>query len=433
MVEMSKAILWSKFTPYVFAVLIAGLICKQLQFGVIGPFEVCTALFCVVVCSAKLCSREPIPYWPLAVAVGLLFAVACAAVFAAVTDPERLNVRDGVAYAFSFLIVSTFILVSQGRELRYVKALALTAALVLFLFLLIAIIPSPVQRHVFYQGTLKLQGLSNNPNQIGFLAVVGLSLLLVLNFSRAIPDWLIILATTACAIAGTMSGSSAYTLAIAATTLLALANMAAACLQRRPIGFPVALVVPVVVVLLSFVPSFVGLPTSRPDVVTNNRGDAFPSNSTDLFDLDADGGQGASRLALWRNAFSVLPQSPIIGLGPGPHVPLTNLVNGSVSLNEAHNTVIDILVVTGVVGLLMLLTIIARIVIHAHRNRQLLILAACLMPLAFYAMLHFLGRQPLFWIVVYLSSSALITILGNISAQVTDGPDAPAPSAVRGV
>lgn len=406
--SLSNNMLQSKITPFLFSVLIVGLLCKQLQFGAFGFVEVATAAMCLILCAAKIASDENIPGSTLILPFGLFAVIVITTTFAYVTDPERVGIRDAIAYSFTSVIVCSFILASHGRELIYVKALCLVSASSLLVFLLLAIVPSPIQGFMYYQNSWKLQGLSTNPNQIGFLAVTTLTLLLVLDFSGTISKKTVIVASIACGLAGSMSGSSAYTLAVLTTMLLIILFRIGRWSKGLPFRFPFAIGFPALFAVLSFFPLaelsfFEGLPSQHIGVARGGSGN--------LFDLEADSGQGSARLALWQNAFSILAASPVIGLGPGAHVPLADENTGTVSLNEAHNTAIDILVVTGLFGFSLFLILLFRIFFAAYKSSQLFLLLVCLAPIGVYSLLHFLGRQPMFWIVLCLANLTFILLL----------------------
>ena len=401
-------VLNSKFTPFVVSFLIVGLLCKQLQFGAFGFIEVATAALCLILCAAKIVSQEKIPGRALVVPICLFAIIMITTAFACATDPGRVSIRDTIAYCFTSLIVCSFILASHGRERAYVKALCFVAVFFLFLFLLLATVPSPIEEYMFYQDSWKLQGLSNNPNQIGFLAATTLTLLLIMELSCTIEKQTAVIASVASGLAGSMSGSSAYTLAVLSTLLLIFFFCGVRWSKRLPFVFPFGVVFPALFAMLSFLPlSELGLFEHFPGRQIRVATGQF----NDFFDLEADGGQGSARLALWKNAFSTVAASPVVGLGPGAHVPLFNGNTGAVVLNEAHNTVIDILVVTGILGMSLFCFLVGIIFFTAYKVRQLILLLACLTPLGVYSLFHFLGRQPLFWIVLCLANVTFVMLL----------------------
>nr|WP_281397001.1 O-antigen ligase family protein [Shinella fusca] len=229
-----------------------------------------------------------------------------------------------------------------------------------------------------------------------------------MEFSCTIAKKTAVIASVASGLAGSMSGSSAYTLAVLSTLLLIFFFCGVHWSKRLPFVFPFAIVFPTLFAMLSFFPLselsfFEHFPGRQIGVATGQ--------FDDVFDLEADGGQGSARLALWQNAFSTVAASPVIGLGPGAHVPLSNVNTGTVILNEAHNTVIDLLVVTGVLGISLFFLLVSRIFFTAYKGKQLILLVACLTPVGVYSLFHFLGRQPLFWIVLCLASVTFVMLL----------------------
>ncbi|MCR6636415.1 O-antigen ligase [Devosia sp.] len=257
-----------------------------------------------------------------------------------------------------------------------------------------------------------MQGLSNNPNQIAFLAVVGLAFLAVLDLLRTLPAPVLSLASGACGLAGAMSGSSAFTPAVATALVLISVVACTNYLRGKRVRIRLVLVLPASFLLLAHVPLPINVDFPIP---------VGASSSGDFLDMEADNGQGSVRFLLWSNAISAVTESPLVGLGPGAHVPLVNPATGSVTLNEAHNTAIDLLVVTGVLGLVAFLVLAGFVIWNAHKEGVLVYLLVCLMPVASYALFHYLGRQPLFWIAMYLSAGSIPLLLRH-SGLVSGAP-----------
>jgi len=217
--------------------------------------------------------------------------------------------------------------------------------------------------------------------------------------------------------AGAFTGSSAITLALGGTIALAIVMriVSAFSPQRSRAHFPWEYVVPFFFALFATVPiGHAGAPAPQATL------EALPSTSTQLADapsipapavvepgtsavtalLEADGGEGSIRLEMWSAAVELIATSPIVGLGPGPHVPWRHPLSGEVTLNEAHNTILDLLLVAGVLGLAAALLPVAIAFTSAWRGEKFGVALLTIAPLGAFSMFHYVARQPLVWILI---------------------------------
>ena len=74
------------------------------------------------------------------------------------------------------------------------------------------------------------------------------------------------------------------------------------------------------------------------------------------------------------------------------------------SLHEAHNTLIDVPVISGIVGVAFLGFVVLRILAQGFVAGQLYPVLIMLGPVGLFSMFHYLGRQPLFWMTVWLAA-----------------------------
>ncbi|KKC34958.1 O-antigen ligase family protein [Devosia psychrophila] len=412
----AEVILSSALTRYGFAFSIVGLTFKQLQFaGGFGLMEIAAAAFCALIGVAYLLSRQKIPMHALGVAGGIFAVFMLGAIVAILTDPQRLSIRDTIAYTFTFAIVCAFILASRNREMAYIKALAIAINVCLAVFAVLAIIPSPAKNLMYYMNSDKLQGLSNNPNQIAFLAAVGLSLLIAIELCGGNNrSWGLIALSAACGLAGAMSGSAAFTFAVGGTFVLALIIAGIQAFKRTSMRLPLTICLPFVLAILFTVPlpNFLGTWVG-PSPSEVSQLPATANSDPVMALLESDGGQGAIRMTLWKNAISVFASSPIFGMGPGPHVPLMLSDSSTVTLNEAHNTPIDILVVSGILGFLAFSGLSVWVLINAVEKKTLGGVMVSVAPVALFMLLHYEARQPLFWIVIFFVANALPKVIGK--------------------
>jgi O-antigen ligase len=104
--------------------------------------------------------------------------------------------------------------------------------------------------------------------------------------------------------------------------------------------------------------------------------------------------QGSIRLLLWKNALKVFTYSPIFGLGPGSY-------SGSVPFGkeEAHNSFLDWMVSTGIIGAFLLLYLLFYKWIHFWRQQKLEHISIFVALITF-AMFHLVLRHLFFWTLI---------------------------------
>jgi O-antigen ligase len=139
--------------------------------------------------------------------------------------------------------------------------------------------------------------------------------------------------------------------------------------------------------------------------------------------ISKDNGEGTEEEALlrfeaWRQAIDRGIESGMLGLGPGPHVPIPPAlvaarrtevepkfvehpeVNGTANF-EAHNTLLDLLTQCGLIGILSLLWLVATTVSGTYGAR-LDGLTTLLCGLALFGVTHLIIRHPIFWFALAL-------------------------------
>lgn len=135
------------------------------------------------------------------------------------------------------------------------------------------------------------------------------------------------------------------------------------------------------------------------------------------------GEHGADRVARWGYALQAVSMSPVVGLGPGTFSGPT----GPFQEEEAHNTIIDWLTNTGVVGVTAFLALIGFVTwraIVASELTRVTLMGAVMIFVSF----HYMLRQPEFWF--------LVTVVGVAGASVRSRravPAAPGPTFMSSV
>lgn len=430
-----------------FSFCIVGLTFKQLKFSsLVGPVELLALVAIVAGLFLTWRSGELSKQIQRISFLGAGFLVFNLGTFwAAASHPETISVRDVLAYLFTFLVLLTFLVMAHRRELDALRIVGSAIGLYLLAAVILAMIPSPLQHHLWYYG-VKLQGLSDNPNQTAFLAIVGLSFLTghaVLSGGKR--GRIEMAAAIGCAIGGIFTASGAFTVGLICIVALAIAaNIFGKTADGQTIlppsdhdasrwqkavswsrQFLSALPYPVVVGISAKLATTLLLPLFRTvtffltvkfliafgacgplncDVYLTQQLDRHGQTNSDGFFgavLAGDAGQGSSRLELWNRALEVARTSPLVGHGSGAHIPYE--VDGVLQKYEAHNTALDIVLVSGIVGLGLICVCLIWTFWSALRAQVIYPIFVILVPIGLYSMLHYTGRQPLFWIAISLA------------------------------
>jgi len=126
-----------------------------------------------------------------------------------------------------------------------------------------------------------------------------------------------------------------------------------------------------------------------------------PSPRTQRLSI-ADQTQISVRVLLWRNALRAWKEAPIVGWGPGSHSGFTGYLRGRES-REAHNVILDIASQGGVLAVIGLVWWLSATIKRAW-NSSGGVGVALIVALIVFAQFHFVGRQPLFWILPLMAS-----------------------------
>lgn len=134
-------------------------------------------------------------------------------------------------------------------------------------------------------------------------------------------------------------------------------------------------------------------------------------------DLQATKQTAQIRLHVWQQAIDRGLESGMLGLGPGPHLPIPPWIragrqdsteepkylehpraNGTPNF-EAHNTLLDILTQGGLIAVLSLVWLVSATFLLTYRTR-LDGLTVLLCGLTIFSIFHFIVRQPAFWFAI---------------------------------
>lgn len=404
---------------------IVGLTFRQGRFDFgFGAAEIVLAALLVVVFASERW-RAARAQRMILVATALFLCLSAGTAWALVVEPGRISTRDLLAYPFTFAIVCAFVTAAVDRERAAFRALGEVIGLSLLVLLIAGVTPSPIQRLMWYfdnEDHLRLQGLSDNPNQIAFLATVGLGLLSLPLWKGTAGSGLRLMAALGCAGAGMWSRSRAFTVTLAIILALVIVQFVARRLSDGGRPTPIE---PWGLALLAAVA------LATPDAALRRLSSVEPPQRLWLqppyleffremmarkgVPEGAGPATGDFRLGLWRGALQTFARSPLIGLGMGAHIPPPKEMSrpaffGPVPPQEAHNTLLDLLVVSGLVGVVPLIALLGRILSSAWASGLGPALVLVGGPTAAFSMVHFVGRQPALWIVV-LACACLPSLL----------------------
>ncbi len=262
----------------------------------------------------------------------------------------------------------------------------------------------------------RLQGWSDNPNQLALLAAV-LQFLALHVAERATTRWRM-LAGAACAplplIAGVLSKSDTFILVCICCFALQLAMTLRRWISRPPsparahIAWGIVVAVPLL--LLSLLP-FTGYAMARADQYANS-----VYNGTDR--SASATGEGATRLRLWHEAIVRGVDAAALGLGPGAHLSTPPYKREPPPKFEAHNTPLDLFTQGGALAVLAVAWIWGHVLRAAWRTHAAA-LATLACAIAVFSMFHLIIRQPMFWFTMALG---LTTCLDPAPAEASEAP-----------
>jgi len=389
----------------------------------IGPGEVCLAIWIVLTLGRETVQLGPrfTPALSRLVIFWLLFAMAQSigtlAGFAIgdVHDPS-LFMHDAMAYPLLATIsILSVVGPDAGSRLHRVGW---------FLVTLGSAILAPQVAHVWgliSMGSIdpwywdRVRGWSENPNQLAILcAVLGLLSLHLADVAASGPARIAAIAAAVLPIyVGRLTKSDTFGLVLVAAGPIFIAlKLRTWLLSHQPrltvrsaSAWIAILVLPLV--LVSAAPFGYSLAVEA-EVVAKDmaKGDQQDTEHT-----------AQLRLQTWREAIDRGLESGMLGLGPGPHLPIPDSIsagrqdpsgepkylehpqqNGTPNF-EAHNTLLDIFTQGGLLAVLSLLWLVATTLLLTYRTR-LDGLTTVLCGLMIVSIFHLIVRQPSFWLAI---------------------------------
>ena len=401
---------------------------SQLRFAglPLGPGELCLVLWLLLMPLQRLQAgkivstlplRQLLGYWTL-FGMSLAIGYIAAAVIGDSQD-TKLVLHDAIAFPL-LAAVSIASAVDPGAQIRLRRVAWLcagigTACLLMQCFNAVNLF------NLFAFDTWywdRLRGWSQNPNQLAFfcLFLTLLSLHLMEQASNPIGRVAALVCLVTAGVVGYLTKSDTFRVAFAVGLLIFIMIKSQVQLSRRGsdehfLG-PVLAWYGVICLPLALLAVLMLLPQSTRQAAQS------------VLWLAKDGGQQAAseadlRYTLWQEALDRGLESGLLGLGPGPHLPIPpsiiaarqseiepdNLehpqLNGTANF-EAHNTYLDLLTQGGLLAVANFMWLAFSALAQTYRTR-LAGLSALLVGLGVFAMTGFIARQPVFWLAISLS------------------------------
>ena len=379
----------------------------------LGPGEI--ALFIWMGLSAALIASRFGRRWPIPEgfrAIGLFWFVAIPAVClgflmsGTMGPPENSGAgRDLVALGFVavFALTLSMVLPSAEASRNLLRRFCFTTAFCLLALLIVALTLRRVGPFELWFQQVRFIGLTTNPNQLAlFVATAPLVLAQLRQEDRSGNRKRYALAMGAIVIVGVATLSDALLLSWAATGAVA---MVIAWARTVRYGHRKTAVIYALVVLLPLALVVLALVSGE---------QLYTKLEERMLDEMNVGAQASVRTTLWTHGMEAVARSPFVGWGSGAHSGLS----GPFQATESHNTYVDWMTVSGVIGVAALLGLLGAALVSCLRARKPY-LALAVLALALFSLFHYVLRQPVFWF-------SLVTILAWTSGR-GDAAGAPRP------
>ncbi|WP_146592256.1 O-antigen ligase family protein [Puniceibacterium confluentis] len=303
--------------------------------------------------------------------------------------------RDTVAYAlmFCFSIMMAISLADPTERRQVCWRMAVIGSLSLLLQIADALggLPVPGIDPWYWD---RFRGWAENPNQLGFFALVITLLCLDLSErARTMSGTVLALGCGVPALAaGLMSHSDSFVigLMLSGTVFVLLKSV----VWIRNTEMAPTLRGAAVVLGLMALPLAVA-------VAAPFASEAFRSIARGSQQVYNDNGQGETRLNLWTEAIEKGVESGLVGFGPGPHLTSKSYKRPPPSKFEAHNTLLDVFTQGGIVAVTAFVWISTAALVGVARTGRPA-LAGLVAGLLVFSLFHYVLRQPIFWFGIVL-------------------------------
>jgi O-antigen ligase len=290
----------------------------------------------------------------------------------------------------------------ESRTLSALLVYLISCLIIMAIIYIFSLLGDGWEASRFWMDNRRFLGLSKNPNQLALgLAVVPFWGMFMARRSRSTLSqiaYVMIIGTALFLGWETKSDALLLSWALAAFVLLALGYWKAS--TKREMGWwrgvTLKVAVPFGGVFLMVVLAL-GLYSNLSEI-----GQYYYSKEM---------GQGSTRLALWGNGLLVFQEFPLVGIGPGAYGGYMQPFEGV----EAHNTLIDLGVSTGILGTSFYVLLLIYLFFHIWRSGNAVLFAG-LLALTVFSMFHFVLRHPVYWFFL-LTTLILSGVKGGIEEK----------------
>lgn len=304
-------------------------------------------------------------------------------------------IRDTLAYglvlSFSIMMALSLADPVERRQVCWRMAMLGAVSLLLQIGDGLGAVPMPGVNPWYWD---RFRGWAENPNQLGFFAlIITLLNLHLAETTRTTYKSALALAAGGLAIAaGLMSKSDSFMIGFALSGALYMTLKSVAWMRDKemtPTLRGTAVVLGLLALPLAIV---VSVPFAAEAFARIER------NSNQIYD---DNNQGDVRLHLWAEAIDKGLESRLVGFGPGPHLTSKSYKSPPPYKFEAHNTVLDLFTQGGIIGVAAFVWISASALIGAARAGRPA-LAGLVVGMLVFSMFHYVFRHPIFWFGIVL-------------------------------
>lgn len=292
---------------------------------------------------------------------------------------EIIDFRDTIAFLLPIVLIILVVHLPDYQDVLTKAALFFYIFSQVYIYCCLLYIL--FMRKIFYIDFLyyystRFSGLSLNPNQLAILTLLLPIISLYLMNSKKIPVYLGFLNIVAAVWVGLKIESDALILTWIVSLLIYCY-----VIFFKAMKFKKNVKVIINIFVLSFLVSMLKISLDIVKSVSNSFNEV--SN------------QSSIRYILWENGIKAFAGSPLIGNGTKSQSGLTSPFEGV----EAHNTLIDLISMLGLLGLIIILLLFFWAIINSRNNLYYLIL---LLQVLFFSNFHNVMRQPIFWFVLFI-------------------------------
>ncbi|WP_176442953.1 O-antigen ligase family protein [Tropicimonas sediminicola] len=312
--------------------------------------------------------------------------------------------RDTIAYSLVLTFSLLVALQLHDREVRrdmLWKLLVIgSASLTLQIAGAYGLAPTPGTTSWYFD---RLIGWAENPNQLGFFALIVVLLGLHLSDTSETASqrtWAALLGAPPF-VAGVLSGSDSLIIGLMLSGALIATFKAIVWTQDEEMAPTLRGTAVVLAIMALPLTALATVPFASAALKT------FEQGSEAIY---GENEQGETRLKLWSEALEKGIDSKLVGFGPGPHLTSKSYKRPPPSKFEAHNTLLDLFTQGGIVAVAAYLWITGSALVGVSRARKPA-LAGLIVGMLVFSMFHYIGRHPIFWffIVICLLESSFGT------------------------